>query len=767
VIRLGLRLALAGGRGATAMAALTTGAIAAGTALLLLALTVSPALHARADRTAWTNQGSGAAQSVLVMLDSPITHTIISTSTDHYRDSRIDVVVLAGSGRGAPVPPGMKSLPAPGEVLVSPALAALLRTAPELNGRYGRVVGPIDDGLLPGPDALVAVRGVRAADAGVDGIAVTGFPLHGDVLKLTGVVRLLLLLGAAAMLAPIMLLVALATRLSAATRDRRLATLRLVGATTGQIARLAAAESLLGGVGGVLTGILLFFAIRPLATHVTYDGGRWFTSDLNPGLPGFAAVLVAVPLVTAATTQFTLARVIHSPLGVSRRTTPKPVRVWRLVPLIVAVPALGVVLSADAGGGHGRLVLAAFLILLATLLYAGPWLTRAVGLALARSGGVARLLAGRHLADDPRSGFRAIAGVLLAILIVTMFAAARPAAAESLRDTKVTGVQDGTAQAKIFAATPAASARLLQDVRAIDGVANATLVYEGRIQDGSDPANVWIGNCTEIVAATRLASVPCGKAPVLVATDRAHLLRTHGTALEIGDVWGAQVVPLGRPPPPPGTSIDRLRLRPIATALMPTRSGIDVPGLIVSPDVFGQQINKLRPTLLVLRYDTQSALERVRTLVVQQVPGGSVSTRASNFEGYSSDVRKLYGVLIIATLGAFAVAALGLVVAVATGLLQRRRPFALLRAAGTPLRTLQRTALLTAGAPLAAQALLAATLGALVGRWTVTSAGQSDQPSWTALLLPTAAGLAIAAVILYSAMPMVRRATDTEETRFE
>ena len=53
VIRLGLRLALSGGRGAAIGLALTAFAVAIGTAILLFALSFRPALDDRAERAAW------------------------------------------------------------------------------------------------------------------------------------------------------------------------------------------------------------------------------------------------------------------------------------------------------------------------------------------------------------------------------------------------------------------------------------------------------------------------------------------------------------------------------------------------------------------------------------------------------------------------------------------------------------------------------------------------------------------------------------------
>jgi hypothetical protein len=696
--------------------------------------------------------------------DSAIPFTLMRTDTDHYRGRAINLVALAAPTPNAPVPPGIGTLPAPGEVLVSPALAKLMSSSPVLAERYGDVIGRVGSSALFGPDHMLAIRGVSPTDPGM--LPVVAFPRNGQVRQFGGIIRLVILLGGVAMLAPVALLVAMATRMATASRDRRLAALRLAGATTGQVARLAAVESLVAGVGGVAAGMALFFVVRPLATYVTYDGDRWFNSDLSPPVLGFALVVIGAPLVTAAAAQVTLARVARSPLGVGRRVAPRPVRVWRVVPLVVTVPLLGYALASDsasqAAGGHGRLVLATFLVLMTALVVAGPWFTRIVGLVLARSGGPARLLAGRRLVDDPRSGFRGVAGVILAIMITTTFVATTPAAARSLRDTRIVGQQAGSAQVNLLFNTPVRSGELLEDARAIAGISAVALVYEGLIQTGQDSVPVWIGDCDEIVRSARLSSIPCSRAPVLVAEN--HLEPAPGAVITIDNLWSATVTPDGFSPP---EFLNTTVVSAEAMSSMPAQRGVGAPGVIVSPDTLGPKLFELRPTLMVLRYEDAAALERARTLVLQQVPGGSVSTRETTYEGFSSDTRRLYRVLTFATLGAFAVAGFSLVVASAVGLFERRRPFALLRAAGTPLRTLRRTVFLEAAAPLAVMSIISALLGILAGRWAVQSSGESESLPWTGLSAPIIAGVVITLAVVASAAPMVRRATSTEETRFE
>ena len=74
-------------------------------------------------------------------------------------------VLVAGLVDAPPTPPGVDRVPGPGEAVVSPALAALMKTVPadQLGDRIGTVVGTIGDVGLRSPDELVAVVGLTPA----------------------------------------------------------------------------------------------------------------------------------------------------------------------------------------------------------------------------------------------------------------------------------------------------------------------------------------------------------------------------------------------------------------------------------------------------------------------------------------------------------------------------------------------------------------------------------------------------------------------------
>ncbi|WP_448071806.1 hypothetical protein [Georgenia yuyongxinii] len=145
-------------------------AVAVGTAFLLLALSIAPALQARADRTAWAaptgaTEETGTAGTVTV-----------SSSVSYIGDQQVRVVAVAGTGPGAPVPPGTSRLPDPGEAFVSPAVSSLISDHPRVAGRYGTIVGTIQDDALQGPDHLIVVKGTTPEQAALDGETMTPSP---------------------------------------------------------------------------------------------------------------------------------------------------------------------------------------------------------------------------------------------------------------------------------------------------------------------------------------------------------------------------------------------------------------------------------------------------------------------------------------------------------------------------------------------------------------------------------------------------------------
>jgi Na+/proline symporter len=116
------------------------------------------------------------------------------------------------------------------------------------------------------------------------------------------------------------------------------------------------------------------------------------------------------------------------------------------------------------------------------------------------------------------------------------------------------------------------------------------------------------------------------------------------------------------------------------------------------------------------------------------------------------------------------VAGCSLAVSVAGGLVDRKRPFTLLRVAGTSLGTLSRAVLLAAIIPLAAAVVAAAGIAYGMSATAVTRLAPPGTaiPALTSTYYATlGAGLAIALAVIAATLPLLGRITTPAGVRFE
>ncbi|WP_248647371.1 FtsX-like permease family protein, partial [Glycomyces tenuis] len=285
------RLTRLGGRGAVLSTGLTALAVAVATLLLQFAVAGNFAFAERAERTEW--RAPVAAEDGSAM---------IATAVDYLGGDAIARVDLAKLDESAPAPPGLESFPAPGEVWVSPALAELLEGVPDedfLDRYEGTIAGTVGDEALAHGGELLAVVGREADDAAMttersDGDMVSPTAIDGFDEGAPGFVyafyQVLMVLATILMAVPVAVFGAAAARLTVARRDERLAALRLMGATPGQVVRLTLIETVLAAVAGSVAGTLLWTASTPLVALIPIDGGSWYVADLWAGAPWMAAV---------------------------------------------------------------------------------------------------------------------------------------------------------------------------------------------------------------------------------------------------------------------------------------------------------------------------------------------------------------------------------------------------------------------------------------------------------------------------------------------
>ncbi len=423
LFRLGLRLATAGGRAALVRLGLMAVGFSIGAGLLLSALSIVPAFHVRDKRTyAYGEQ-----------VRQTATSDVLRTwyVPQQFGDVRVDDVTVAQGIGHAPVPPGLPRVPGPGEIFVSEALRELwsgpLGAALESRLR-GHLAGTIAPDDVPGPDALAMWVG-KPADVRLplsEAFVVKGFGNRPSAVTAPDLGRIVISLAVAcAIVLPIWLFVATATRLSAATRESRLAAVRLAGGTESQVRVLAGVEAGIAAAVGTLFGIPMFIAFRPVLAGGPLGCVRFYPTDLSPPRGLAVAVLLALPAIAVLMTLGTMRRLIVSPLGVARKARRSHAG-WRWVPVLV----LGIGLLAWGARHHAELkrwtdgevralIVGGLVCTALGLVGTATWAAWAVAGLIARSArSVPVMLGMRRLESEPSSVSRVVAGVALMIVLV-------------------------------------------------------------------------------------------------------------------------------------------------------------------------------------------------------------------------------------------------------------------------------------------------------------------------------------------------------------
>ena len=750
MLRLGLRLTLRSGREALVRLALTTAAVAVGVALLLGVLAEFHAFQAQSNQSCWSCTTGASAPSRL-----PARGDLWNDSVDFYQGQTITRLDVASLGSAAAVPPGVSRLPAPGTYYASPALAALLRTVPagQLGDRFpGHLAGTIGDAALSGPDQLVIYVGYTpAALAAVPGTQwVTSIGSAPAPEVFTPFFRYAFGVGVVAVLFPILVLISTATRLATARREERFAALRLVGGTPGDIRVIAAVESVVSAFCGAVLGVVLFLLVRPAIADATLIGPRYFADTVNPTVWAYVAILVGVPLVAAAAALISLRRVQVSPLGVSRRATPRPPTAWRLTTLVIGVALYIFGLAATTHKSIGAAVYPGLIVTMIGLVLAGPWLTaQAARVFSSVSRGSSGLLATRRLAENPKTAFRAVTGLVLAVFLGTMVGTLVPA----VNATEASPANSALSNVLIdqVGLSPQAGAALLSGLSTIKGAHAYPLYWQQAPGGGSGGGSGGKGGAIQ-------GGGQGSGADIVVSCSTMRALAVLGQcAPGIAAVQAADDNLLSDNP------------------LFNTKAFVSS-----SDPAYRGDIATLPLQTVLVRVDSPATLERVRTFLAVNAPPqvsggpGSAPTPPRTFGetlgirlSRAATLEKLVYAAVAITL---IMAGCSLAVAAGGGLVDRKRPFTLLRVSGTPVSVLSRVVLLEAAVPLLAATLVAA----VIAYWTSVVAFIRLAPAGTAIpqlghvyFTLMGIGLVVAFGVIAVTLPLLRRMTAPGSIRFE
>ncbi|MGW4207121.1 FtsX-like permease family protein [Lentzea sp. NPDC004789] len=748
-LALGVRLAVGGSRKSWVRLALQGLGIGMSVAVLILAASIPAAIGARDlredARQPNTHERSASAPLVAENGSKPFRNDFI---TGYY------VRVL---GAGAAVPPGLDRLPGDGEIVLSPKLAELLaspegellrpRFPQKVIGTIGEpgLISPLDLHFYAGDDKIPPSEGIRVSRWGA------GYGNGG----LAPILWLLTLVGGIVLLFPVLVFVGVSARLAAAQRDRRLAALRLVGASASRVRMIAAGEALIGALVGLVAGFGLFFAIRPFVSGISLAQLSVFPSDLTPSLGLSLAVVAVVPVLAVATSLFAMRRTVIEPLGVVRQQKPVRRRLWwRLVPAVAGIALLVSQFgkTSDTERPNQWPVVLGVVFLMFGIPVLLPWLVERVVFRL-RGGSPALQLAVRRLQLDSGTAARVVGGVAVALagtVTLQMILAGvehEVVAKESRKlDRSVLSVSVSEPSDAAGMAEALAKGKGVRSVHDLI-TATATLTPRSYVQ-------VSVGTCAALNSLVSAPGCVDGKAYVVRDVGGGGQAPEPGAVLRFGSPnasdegrkqWTVPAV-LDQVP----GSQDGLYLTPAAAA------GLDL-------ETFGQHEYQA-----VLDPAVPDAAEHARNAIA------AYSWRVWTLyqgEGQLPQVERVFGLVRQAL---YAGATLTLLLAGASMLVmaleqvrERRRPLAVLAASGVPRGTLARSLLWQNGVPLVLSTAVSVATGIGLGILSIKVSGAEAAFDWQGIGLVTAASMALVLAVTALTLPSLRRATGALGLRTE
>ncbi|MDT0400605.1 MULTISPECIES: ABC transporter permease [Streptomyces] len=760
-LAMGTRFAFSGGREGWIRALLTAVGVGLGVALLLLT-TALPGALAERDRRGDARLDYTYSAETPEKADDTL---VISDLDTDYRDQEVRGRLVQPEGDKAPLPPGLREYPAPGEMVVSPALKELLDSD---GGRLLRerlpydVVGTIGEQGLIGSRELAYYAGVDDLAPHIDNALTARIDAFGNPNPMEQetdpVLVLLVLVVFVVLLMPVAVFIAAAVRFGGERRDRRLAALRLVGSDSRMTRRIAAGEALAGALLGLVFGTGFFLAGREAAASVEVFGISVFPSYLNPSPLLALLVAVAVPAAAVLVTLFALRGVVIEPLGVVRTARPARRRLWwrLLLPLAgvgLLLPMIGQ--GRDGGDFNQYLVVSGVMCLLVGITALLPWIVEAV-VARLGAGSLSWQLAVRRLQLSSGAAARMVNGI--AVAVAGAIALQMLFAGVDGDYTKSTGYDTTRAQMQMQVpegtdmASTAAKFEKTKGVREVYALSEGYLADEPWKDEPERGAQLTIGGCS---ALREVAKLPrCEDGDVFTVSGGEYDTDTPALSKPGRKLYLETTVPGGDRGEDVVWTLPKI-LTPADSVDDPTgskRGGFLMTPASVPPAVEREVRGQL---YLALDESVPDAREHVRNTAAEIDPMSqpmtwSATERSERFDSIRTGLFA-GAVAVLALIGA------SLLVSQLEQLRERRKLLSALVAFGTRRRTLSLSVLWQTAIPIGLGLLLAATVGTTLGTVLLRMTSTPVTVDWTSVLQMTGIGAGVVlAVTLLSLPPLLR-----------
>jgi hypothetical protein len=769
---MGVRFTFTGGREGWVRALLTAVGVGLGVALLLLTTAIPNALATRESRGA-ARQDVGTVYPDDNMKSKPTDKSLVVADTDtEYRYREIRGRLLQPEGANAPLPPGLRKFPAPGEMVVSPALAELLKSdeGKLLHGRLPyETVGTIGEAGLIGSKELAYFAGAEGLAERIDGSVVARIEKFGPTFeepeeRMDPILILLTLVVFTVLLMPVAVFIATAVRFGGERRDRRLAALRLVGSDSHMTRRIAAGEALAGSVLGLVFGTVFFLIGREIAGSVQVLTVSVFPSYLNPSPVLALLVALAVPAAAVAVTLFALRGVVIEPLGVVRTAKPTRRRLWwrlllPLAGLALLYPMIGQ--GSENGEFNESMVIGGVVLLLFGITALLPWVVEAF-VARLGSGAVSWQLAVRRLQLNSGSAARMVNGIAVAvagaIALQMLFSGVEG------RFTKSTGLDTTRAQMELVLpqGLPASAVgeKLRQAKGANTAAALSTTTIAGTAKDAEDVTEIVVGDCTALREIATLSSCRDGDVFVMDDPDDATALKLaqpNRTVYFEPNYEKDQSTAVGWTLP---SEVKKATKRPDSL-----RGYVE--GVMVTPAALPAKAQPLLYSTVYVRTDPSvpDALDEVRNAAVAIDPlirtwEWATTRQVDQFTTIQT------GLLVGATAVLVLIGA-SLLVSQLEQLRERRKLLSALVAFGTRRRTLGLSVLWQTAIPIALGLIIALGFGVTLGAVLLKMTSTTVAVDWPNVLAMTGIGAGVVLVVTALSMPPLIRLMRPEGLRTE
>jgi len=776
-LAMGARFAAGGGRDGWTRTLLTAIGVGLGVALLLLAAAVPPMMDVRDHKRVARDAMSGG------FIARPSDRTLLITdanTTFHEKD--ITGLLVQPEGPKAAPPPGVAELPAPGHMVVSPALRRLLAANPLLRERlpytddgligHAGLMGPAELYFYAGSDQLTAHNSAWTQG---NAMRIAGFGHHSNSQVMGPTFDLLLIVMLVVLLLPVAVFIGTSVRLGGERRDRRLAALRLVGADARTTRRIAAGEALFGALVGLVFGAALFLVGRQLASHVTIRDISAYPADMTPQTGLTVLVVLAVPVAAVAVTMLSLRGTVIEPLGVVRQGVGRRRRLWwrLLIPVVgvgLLAPLFGTV-QGDSQLNTTQVAVGAVMVLVGVTAVL-PWVVeRVVG--LLRGGPVPWQLATRRLQLNSNAAARMVSGVTVAVAGAIALQMLFTAVSGDFE--RVTGADPSKAQLLVTSDLEdgGQAPQFIQQVAGTKGVsqahgyldAQATRPDAARAHDGDFPyLPVQVGDCATLRQMATLPTCAPGSVFIVAPVDGGD---DSGVRRYLRP--GAQL-DLNRPPEDTYTGTPRLWTIPASASAAVSRTdptGSHAWGLLATPQALpGSML--VRPSVDVtvsLAQDQPDAMEYVRNTGARLGLGVHVmNLRSTTSKAAYTQLRRglvAGAALTMALIGA------SLLVMMLEQLRDRRKLLAVLVAFGTRRSALVWSVMWQTAIPVVLGLVLACAGGLGLGAALLAMVGRPFHMDWGAMGLMSAIGAAVVFSVTLLSMPPLWRMMRPDGLRTE